>query len=287
MFQTLHKNVKLFFGILLGTIVGIVLAGYFAGILVLSIFATLSLFLWMMFSLVSDVKRRQKFVAACELCTQISPHPEIDKMSSVFGDSDKIKNISKKSGFLILPIITYIFVALVIVANASQYTLREQKAQAEQQAQLEKEKLAQAERQAQLEKEKLAQAQRQAQLEKEKQAQAERQAQLEKEKLAIDKLNAFYGNITDKKYDQAYNFFSNDMKSRIEYANWMSGFDTTVSSKASDIKIESKSEKMIILRYTLTAVDNPGGTRKFDSTATLIDTDDGWKLESMSNKLIK
>ena len=289
MFRTLHKNGALFFCALLGTIAAGV-AGYFTNFGILGALASiiLFLFLWMLSSLVSDVKRRQKFIAACELCTQISPHPEIEKMAGVFGNSDKIKTTSKKSGFLIFPIITYIFFAFAIFVIVNQeYELREQKAQAEQQIQLEKERLAQAERQAQLEKEKLAQAERQAQLEKEKSAQAERQAQLEKEKLAIDTLNAFHENITNKKYDRAYNFFSNNMKNRIEYANWIGGFETTVSSKASDIKIESKSENMITLSYTLTAVDNPGGTRKFDSTATLIDTDDGWKLESMNNKLKK
>ena len=55
----------------------------------------------------------------------------------------------------------------------------------------------------------------------------------------------------------------------------------------SDIKIESKSENKITLSYTLTAVNNPRGTCKFDSTATLIYTDDGWKLETMNNKLRK
>ena len=261
MFRTLHKNGALFFGALLGTIAAGVV-GYFANFGILGVLAStmLFLFLWMLSSLVSDVKRRQKFVAACELCTQISPHPEIEKMDSIFGNSDKIKTTSKKSGFLILPIITYIFFAFVIFVTVNQdYELREQQAQAE----------------------------RQAQLEKEKQAQAERQAQLEKERLAMDTLKTFHENITDKKYDRAYNSFSDNMKRRVEYDDWISGFETTISSKASDIKIESKSENMITLSYTLTAVDNPGGTRKFDSTATLIDTGNGWKLESMSNKLRK
>ena len=275
MFRTLHENRAFFFGALLGTVVAGLATGYFTNFGILGVLAStmLFLFLWTMSSLVSDVKRRQKFVAACELYTQISPHPEIEKMSSVFANSDKIKTTSKKSGFLILPIITYIFFAFAIFVTVNQ------EYEAERQAQLEKERLEQAERQAQLEKERLEQAKRQAQV--------EQQAQLEKEKLAIDTLKAFYETITNKKYDRAYNFFSDNMKSRIEYANWMSGFETTISSKASDIKIESKSENMITLSYTLTAVDNPGGTRKFDSTATLIDKGDSWKLESMDNKLRK
>ena len=261
MFRTIHKNGALFFGVLLSTVIAVaVVIGYFTNFGSLGALTStmLFLFLWMMSSLISDVKRRQKFIAACELCTQISPHPEIKKMDSVFGNSNKIKTTSKKSGFLILPIITHIFFALVIFITVNQeYELREQQAQAERQAQLEKEKL----------------------------AQEERQAQLEKEKLAIDTLKAFHETITDKKYERAYNFFSDNLKRRIEYDNWISGFETTVSSKASDIKIESKSENMITLSYILTAVDNPGGTRKFNSTATLINTGDGWKLEAMSNKL--
>ena len=41
------------------------------------------------------------------------------------------------------------------------------------------------------------------------------------------------------------------------------------------------------MTYNLQAVDNPGGTRNFNSTVVVIKTENGWKIDSMSNKLKK
>ena len=102
---------------------------------------------------------------------------------------------------------------------------------------------------------------------------------------AIRALTDFHNNITKKNYQQAYNYFSKDLQKRVPYDGWAGGFKTTVSSSAADIKIVSESNDKITINYTLKAVDNPGGARNFNSTAVVVKTNNGWKLDSMSNKL--
>ena len=64
----------------------------------------------------------------------------------------------------------------------------------------------------------------------------------------------------------------------------LAGFNTTVSSTVSDIKVAYESENRVVLTYILTAVDNSGGTSTFNGTVTVIKTDDGWKIDEITNK---
>ena len=107
------------------------------------------------------------------------------------------------------------------------------------------------------------------------------------QKEAIYALTTFHDNITRKDYRQAYSCLSKSLQGRMSYDSWAGGFKTTVSSSASDIKITSETSDKITMTYNLQAVDNPGGTRNFNSTVVVIKTENGWKIDSMSNKLKK
>lgn len=96
----------------------------------------------------------------------------------------------------------------------------------------------------------------------------------------IQVLQSFHQNITGKKYRQAYKCLSKDFQNSMSYEGWASGFQTTVSSTASDVNIISQT----VLTYTLKAVDNPGGTQYFKGTAVLIKENDGWKIDEVTNK---
>ena len=99
-------------------------------------------------------------------------------------------------------------------------------------------------------------------------------------------LIAFHENITNKNLRQAFNYFSSDFQSSLNFNNWANGFDTTVSSTVSNINVESESADSVTLSYLLTAVDNPGGTNKFNGQVTIIKESDGWKIDNVTNKNI-
>lgn len=102
---------------------------------------------------------------------------------------------------------------------------------------------------------------------------------------AIAVLNEFHESITKKDYRRAYDCFSDAFKNRVPYDGWAPGFKTTVSSSALDIKVSDMSDDSITLNYNLRAVDDPGGTRNFNSNVVMIKTADGWKINATSNKL--
>lgn len=103
---------------------------------------------------------------------------------------------------------------------------------------------------------------------------------------ATDTLIAFHRNITSKNYWKAYNYFSSGFQNSVGYDGWANGFSTTVSSSVSDINIEYSDSYTTTLNYILTAVDNPGGTRKFRGTATLVKENGEWRIDQVKNKVL-
>lgn len=101
---------------------------------------------------------------------------------------------------------------------------------------------------------------------------------------AIQTLLDFHENITKKSFRQAYDCMSYDLQNQISYEGWTPGFNTTVSSVPSNIKIVSESENRIVLTYDLTAIDNPGGQQTFAGTVVIIKTSEGWKIDDVINK---
>ena len=101
---------------------------------------------------------------------------------------------------------------------------------------------------------------------------------------AAKSLIAYHNNITKKDYKAAYDCTSPNWQSHVGYNGWADGFKTTVKSEVSDIKAASSSDSRVVLNYVLTATDNPGGTKKFNGTAVMVKTNNGWKIDSMENK---
>ena len=105
------------------------------------------------------------------------------------------------------------------------------------------------------------------------------------QKLAIQSLYNFHRNITEHNLQNAYSFFSPEMQGKMSYDGWVPGFDTTVSSTPSEVKVVSESESRIVLSYYLQAVDNPGGIQNFSGTAVMIKVGDSWKIDDVINKV--
>ena len=100
---------------------------------------------------------------------------------------------------------------------------------------------------------------------------------------AIQTLLDFHENITKKSLRQAYDCMSYALKDVIPYEGWTYGFNTTVSSTPTNIKVVSESSNRIVLTYDLIAVDNPGGTTTFAGTIAIIRTSAGWKIDDIKN----
>ncbi len=108
------------------------------------------------------------------------------------------------------------------------------------------------------------------------------------QRAAVQALTNFHEWITNKNFQSAYNCFSRGMQSEISYDGWAPGFDTTVSSNVSEVRVVNESPNAIELNYVLTAVDNINGresTAQFNGTATVINEGGQWKLDFIKNKV--
>ncbi|MDD3114216.1 MAG: hypothetical protein PHQ44_00585 [Anaerovibrio sp.] len=94
----------------------------------------------------------------------------------------------------------------------------------------------------------------------------------------------YHKNITKSNYRTAYNCTSDGWQGRVGYEGWAKGFKTTISSEVSNIQYDSVSDDRVVVRYVLTAVDNPGGTRRFNGKAVIIKTSEGWKIDNMEHE---
>ena len=79
-------------------------------------FGLLPLIIWTFFSIYLDVRRRRKFVSACELWLKLPEHPALKERAVVFKDSQKIIGKSKYSWTFVLPVIATIFFASITFA---------------------------------------------------------------------------------------------------------------------------------------------------------------------------
>ena len=95
----------------------------------------------------------------------------------------------------------------------------------------------------------------------------------------------FHKKITEHNLGAAYDIFSPNLQSHISYEGWIPGFNTTVSSIPSEVKVLSESADAITLTYYLKAVDNPGGIQNFNGTVVLVKIGDSWKIDDIYNKI--
>lgn len=95
----------------------------------------------------------------------------------------------------------------------------------------------------------------------------------------------FHRAITRKQYRDAYNFYSSDMQNAVgSYESWARGYMTTVSSTPEQIAVIEQNDDMTKLSFILKAVDNINGkkvTRRFKGIVTLVQSDDGWKIDEI------
>lgn len=99
-------------------------------------------------------------------------------------------------------------------------------------------------------------------------------------------LTKFHKNISEKKYDKAYDCLTKNFKKYINYNEWVNGFKTTVSSMVYDINVKSQTTNKVVLSYILRAEDNPGGIQYFNGEATVQRIGSDWKIDKIDNKKI-
>lgn len=102
---------------------------------------------------------------------------------------------------------------------------------------------------------------------------------------AQDVFKKFHRAITRKQYRDAYNFYSSDMQNAVgSYESWARGYMTTVSSMPEQISVIEQTDDMTKLSFILKAVDKMNGkmiTRRFKGVVTLVQSDDGWKIDEI------
>ena len=101
-------------------------------------------------------------------------------------------------------------------------------------------------------------------------------------------LKTFHRCITDHELSSAFNCLSSEFQNLMGYDDWVRGFDTTVSSSISDIKVESETADVVVLSYVLTAVDKINGrdqTAQFNGMATMIKEGGRWRIDEIINRV--
>ena len=110
--------------------------------------------------------------------------------------------------------------------------------------------------------------------------------ELDLETSAAMPLQRFHQYITERKFQQAFEFFSKERQSKINFDDWVAGFENTVSSEADYIQMTSYDDNHVVLYYVLFAKDKPNIERRFEGEATMILEDGKWKIDSAHNTLL-
>lgn len=91
--------------------------------------------------------------------------------------------------------------------------------------------------------------------------------------------------ITEHQLPAAYDCYSDDFKSQIEYSGWASGYDTTLRSVPEKVEVMFNDGYRATLSYRLKAVDRMGDSAKtqyFIGECNLIKVNGIWKIDSIS-----
>lgn len=101
----------------------------------------------------------------------------------------------------------------------------------------------------------------------------------------VSVFKSFHENLTNRRYQGAYNLLSADFQQDMPYNGWVQGYGNTISSTPDHIKVTSISDTQAELQYDLTAKDRDAGRIKvqyFQGAATLVKENGAWKISSMS-----
>lgn len=96
---------------------------------------------------------------------------------------------------------------------------------------------------------------------------------------------SFHENITNHRYQAAYNALSPTFQQEMPYDGWAQGYGMTISSEPTHIQVTSKSDTQVELQYDLTAKDRDAGRVKiqyFRGTASMIKDGNTWKIDSIA-----
>ena len=106
---------------------------------------------------------------------------------------------------------------------------------------------------------------------------------------AIKVMQNYHQAITNRQYQQAYSMLTKREQNQMGiYDNFAKGFDKTIYSSVTDLKIVSASPNRVVLNYKLTAKDRAEGgkvmVQTFAGTATLILQGNTWLIDEKSSK---
>lgn len=97
---------------------------------------------------------------------------------------------------------------------------------------------------------------------------------------------AYHQDITNQHYTSAYASMTPRMQEQIgSLQDYASGYISTLSSKVSNMQVQSANDEMVVLTYTLTARDRLGNGVKvqtFNGTVTLLKQNNSWKIDEMA-----
>jgi hypothetical protein len=88
----------------------------------------------------------------------------------------------------------------------------------------------------------------------------------------------FYEAISNRQYETAYAYFSNNWKSGIDYGRWVHGFDNTISNKVEFAEVSNATDNTATVNFRLIARDR-------DQGGVVVQVFEGkWKLILRNNK---
>lgn len=98
------------------------------------------------------------------------------------------------------------------------------------------------------------------------------------------KFEEFHKYISDHAMQKAYQCLSQNFRSTLAYDDWAPGFNDTISSTPSNIRIVSANENKVVLSYDLKSRDRNGSAVKvqeFQGKTTLIKENGDWVIDAI------
>ena len=292
-YHTIKLNLKAFIIALVFTI-ALTFAGIFSGHGGAAF--TFALLSWTISTLVADIARRNKFISCCKLWTKLYPHSKLAEKNNIFANSQKIINYSPKSWTLVIPILWWLFVALIFIVAFEDETVRQKNPPATQitndEQNLDSEDIPKASERDQ----------RQVKEEIDRDISPEVNQSSHKVQVTTPPsnplltntdfgmaFNNYYKSINDKQFGQAYSYLTEKCRRRMgSLANFAEGRKNTLSVEVIDFQPIAASSNQVNCTYVVRANDGtPNGVlvQDFSGNVTLVRMGNQWFIDEIASSL--
>ena len=99
----------------------------------------------------------------------------------------------------------------------------------------------------------------------------------------------FYAAIDGKRFSEAYDLFTSDRRSKVNFESWVKGYDTTVYASLGDVQVTNQSSSEATVTFQLSSEDREGTRtikKKFQGTWKLVNVHGAWKLDTPSMRQV-